>query len=434
MRDWQTILLQFICGGILAAGMAACGPTEARLSAPPPITQLASSPALPVATEAAQQRAKGTMESRLVTAHNQFGFALFRSLLAKEPAANVFFSPLSLALALTMTYNGAAGETQQAMAQALHLTGMKVAEVNQASAALQKTLTQADSKIKLELANALWARQGVTFNADFLARNRQFFGAEIASLNFGSPRATRTINNWVSRKTKGHIPTIIERIDAQAVLFLLNAVYFKGQWQQPFAKALTQEATFYLLSGATRQVPMMAQTGRYQYFQDENFQALRLPYGQGNLSLDLFLPAAGTSLSTFLAGLNQATWEQWMTRFQQKEGEIKIPRVKLAYEATLNDPLQALGMAVAFAPGRADFSGMRQPRDLFLSEVKHKAILDLNEQGTEAAAATSIGVGVTSVMPPIEKFTFVANRPFLLSIRHQQSGAILFLGVVTEPK
>jgi serpin B len=434
MKYRPTILLRFICGGVLAASIAACGPTEARLSAPPPVTQLASSPALTVATAAAGQVAKGTMESRLASAHNQFGFALFHRLVAKEPAANVFFSPLSLALALTMTYNGAAGETQQALAQALHLTGMSFAEVNQASAALQKTLTRADSKIKLDIANSLWARQGVNFNADFLARNRQVFGAEIAALNFASPRATPTINNWVSRKTKGHIPTILERIDAQAVLFLLNAVYFKGQWQKQFAKSLTQEAPFYLLSGATRPVPLMSQTGRFQYFQGENFQALSLPYGQGHLSLDLFLPAPGTALQTFLAGVNQATWQQWLTRFQEREGEIKIPRCKLAYEATLNDPLQALGMAVAFTPGRADFSGMRKQRDLFLSAVKHKAVLDLNEQGTEAAAATSTGMSVTSVMPPTEKFTLVANRPFLLVIRHQQSGAILFLGVVTEPK
>lgn len=408
MNYRQTILPHFLFVGVLALSVAAPNP------APPTTTT--------------------TMETRLPTAHNQFGWALFRTLQTKAPQTNLFFSPLSLALALTMTYNGAAGETQQAMAQTLHLTGMSVAEINQASAALRKTLTSADSKIRLDIANSLWARQGVQFKPEFLARNRQFFGAEITALNFNSPRATPTINQWVSRQTQGRIPTIIDRIDAQAVLFLLNAIYFKGQWQKPFTKALTQEAPFHLLSGATRPVPMMAQTGRYEYFQGEDFQALGLPYGKGSTSLYLFLPAAGTSLPNFLTKVNATTWEQWMTRFQEKEGDIKIPRFKLAYEASLNDALKSLGMAVSFAPGSADFSGMRKQRDLFLSEVKHKAVLELNEQGTEAAAATSIGVSVTSAMPPTEKFTFVANRPFLLGIRHEKSGSLLFLGVVTEPK
>lgn len=320
------------------------------------------------------------------------------------------------------------------MARALKLNGLSLAEFNQSQAALMKTLVSSDPKVELSVANSLWARQGGTFKADFLARNRQFFGAEIASLNFNSPRAKATINTWVSQKTKGKIPSIIDQINAQQVLILINAIYFKGHWQKRFDKALTRDEPFYLLSGSPQQVPMMSQSGSYQYFQGDNFQSLCLPYGNGSTSLYLFLPAHNTSWSNFLNGFNETAWEQWMRRIQATPGEITIPRFKLDYEVNLNETLKALGMDVAFAEGKADFSGMRPQRDLFISEVRHKAVIALNEQGTTAAAATSVGMGVTSVVIPPQTFSFIANRPFLLAIRHQQSGAILFMGVVNEPK
>ena len=374
------------------------------------------------------------METRLATADNEFGFNLFNQIQTKDTDKNLFISPLSVAFALAMTYNGAAGETQQAMARALKLNRMSLAEINQASAALTKTLVSSDPKVEMVIANSLWARQGVQFKADFLARNRQFFGAEITSLNFGSPQAKNTINNWVNGKTKGKIPAIIDRIDAQQVLFLINAIYFKGQWQKRFDKTLTSNEPFHLLSGAQKQVPMMSQSGSYRYYRGDKFQAVSLPYGNGGMSLYLFLPDQDSSLKNLLNGLNYQTWEQWMGRFRNTAGDVKIPRFKLDYEINLNEALKALGMEVAFAAGKADFSGMRAERDLFISEVKHKAIVELNEEGTTAAAATSVGIGVTSIQPEPQRFTFVADRPFLMAIRNQQSGAILFIGAVVEPK
>ena len=214
----------------------------------------------------------------------------------------------------------------------------------------------------------------------------------------------------------------------------LPKIYFKGQWQKRFDKALTRDEPFYLLSGTQQQVPMMSQSGSYQYFQGDKFQALCLPYGNGSTSLYLFLPEPNSSLPNFLKGFSDEAWEQWMRRFQETPGEIKIPRFKLDYEVNLNETLKAVGMEIAFAEGKADFRGMRPQRDLFISEVKHKAVVELNEQGTTTAAATLVGSGVTSVITPPQNFSFLANRPFLLAIRHQQSGAILFMGVVTEPK
>jgi serpin B len=370
----------------------------------------------------------------LIAANNEFGFNLFNQLRRQEADKNVFLSPLSVATALEMTYNGAAGETERAMARTLKLDGISLAEINQASAELMKSLSLADPKIELAVANSLWARQGVRFKEDFLARNRQFFGAEVASLDFASPQAVAKINGWVSANTKGKIAKIIDRIDAQQVMFLINAVYFKGLWQRKFDKTLTKTEPFHLLGGGQKPMPMMSQSGSYRYLRGEKFQALSLPYGKGGVSLYLFLPDRGLSLNDFLKSLSYQKWEQWMGSFRNTPGDVKIPRFKLDYERQLNDPLKALGMEVAFTAGRADFSGMRAERDLFISEVKHKAIVEVNEEGTEAAAATSVGISVTSVRPTPQRFTFIADRPFLMAICDERTGTILFMGAVMEPK
>ncbi len=384
--------------------------------------------------EAGERQAEANMNSRLIAANNEFGFNLFNHLLRQEAGKNVFFSPLSVSTALAMTYNGAAGETEQAMARTLKLHGMSLAEINQSSAELLKLLKSSDPKIELAIANSLWARQGVKFKDDFLARNRQFFGAEVASLNFESPQATETINRWVSTNTKGKIAKIIDSISAQQVMFLINAVYFKGLWQQKFDKALTQDQPFHLLSGKQKPMPMMSQSGSYRYLRGDKFQAVSLPYGKGGANIYLFLPDPDSTLDNFLKTLSYQKWEQWMKGFRNTPGDVKIPRFKLDYESTLNNALKAMGMEVAFAQDRADFSRMRTERDLFISEVKHKAVVEVNEEGTEAAAATSVAIGVTSAMPTPQRFTFIADRPFLMAIRDQQTGAILFMGAVVEPK
>ncbi len=385
-------------------------------------------------TEITRPSNSATMNSNLAAASNAFGFDLFQQLRRQEADKNVFFSPLSVTVALAMTYNGAAGETKNAMARALKIEGMSHAELNRASADLLKALKGADPKIELAIANSLWARGGVKFNENFLASNRTFYGAEISTLDFGSPQATPTINRWVSEKTNGKITQIIDKIDPQKVMFLINAVYFKGQWQKRFEKTRTKEQPFYLTGGRQKPVPMMAQSGNYLYHRGDKFQAVNLPYGNGGVSLYLFLPDKGSSLDEFLKGLSFQKWEEWSNNFDDTPGDVKLPRFKLDYEETLNDALKAVGMGVAFNPREADFSGIRPERDLYISEVKHKAVVDVNEEGTEASAATSVGVSITSARQPRERFSFVADRPFLMAIRDSQTGAILFMGAVMEPK
>jgi serine protease inhibitor len=374
---------------------------------------------------------EGKFDERLVAANNRFGFELFNQLQLKDRGKNVFYSPLSVALALSMAYNGAAGETKEAMRRTLKTEGLSLDELNQASAALINSLRSSDPKVELAVANSLWARREVKFREDFLERNRQFFAAEVASLDFGSPSALTAINDWVSRNTKSKIPSIIDQIDPDDVMFLINAVYFKGQWENKFEKGLTKNEPFYSLSGPQKEVPMMSQSGEYQYYRGDKFQAVRLFYGAKSASLDLFLPDNDSSIDDLLKGLSFEQCGQWTGSFHKAEGDIKIPRFKMDYESRLNDPLKAMGMGVAFVGGKADFSGMRDQNDLYISEVKHKAVVEVNEEGTEAAAATSVGARLTSM--PL-RFTFVADHPFLMMIRDQRTDAILFMGVVVDPK
>ncbi len=372
-----------------------------------------------------------SINTGLVLANTRFGFKLLAEIHRQDDSENIFISPLSVSTALAMTYNGAAGETQQAMAKALELEEMTPQEVNSANAELRKSLENPDPKVELIIANSLWARQGVEFKTNFLQRNRQFFGAEIATLDFNDPQAPGIINQWVDTNTRGKVQKIVEDIDPRMVMFLINATYFKGIWQVEFDKSKTKEGIFHLPGGRGKQVPMMSQSGKYPYYWSESFQAVSLPYGGGRISLYLFLPDEGHSLIDFLRNLNQENWEQWMSLFRQMEGDITLPRFKLEYDEDLDGALKALGMEAAFDPDKANFGGMRSERDLFIQRVKHKAVVEVNEEGTEAAAVTSVEVGVTSVP---EIFTIVVDRPFFFAIRDNQTGTVLFMGVVIEPK
>ena len=235
----------------------------------------------------------------------------------------------------------------------------------------------------------------------------------------------------MSRNTKSKIPSLLNQINPDDVMFLINAIYFKGQWENKFEKGLTKNEPFYPRSGRQKEVPMMSQSGDYQYYRGDKFQAVRLFYGDKGASLDLFLPDKDSSIDDLLKRLSLEQYRQWTGSYHQAPGDIKIPRFKMEYESSLNDPLKAMGMGVAFARGKADFSGMLDQNDLYISEVKHKAVVEVNEEGTVAAAATS--VGVTQVMA-IQRFTFIADHPFLMMIRDQRTDALLFMGVVVDPE
>lgn len=373
----------------------------------------------------------GPIDDSVVTANTQFGFNLFDEIRKTEQDKNIFISPLSVSLALAMTLNGAAGETEQAMTDTLQLQGLDSEAINVGYAGLRQTLLTSDPKVTLTIANSLWARQGMSFKQDFLQRNIRFFGAEISTLDFNDPSASKTINQWVDTNTNGKIQEIVgDRITPNAVLFLINAIYFKGTWQREFDPSRTQDDSFYLTNGDVKQVPMMRQQRRYPYYRGENFQAISLAYGDGEMSMYIFLPDPESDLNTFLENLNAEHWGNWMSQFHGQDVSLVMPKFKLGYGRTLNNDLKVLGMDIAFQEDLANFSRMASA-PLYIENVLHKTFVEVNEEGTEAAAVTSVEVGVTSVPPPPIPVT--VDRPFFLSIRDNQTKTVLFMGVVVDP-
>jgi serine protease inhibitor len=378
----------------------------------------------------------GKIDSRLASANTRFGFKLLAEIAGRDADKNIFISPSSVALCLAMAYNGAEDETKQAMARALESQAMSLDELNRAYAELKAALENPDAKVQLQIANSLWARRGLKFKPDFIQRARQFFGAEVTELDFNDPAAPVTINRWVSDKTRGKIDKIVDGISSDSILFLINAIYFKGAWSKEFDKARTKEDAFTLASGAQKRLPMMPASGNYNYYESSDFQAVSLPYGGGRASMYIFLPSKNSSLAAFQKGLSASAWEGWMKQFNETEGDIALPRFKVDYEVTLNDALKALGMGVAFDEARANFRGMIEPGggNVYISQVKHKTFAEVNEEGTEAAAVTSTEMRATSAMRPRQRFRMVVDRPFFCAIRDNQTGTVLFMGSIIDPQ
>ena len=377
------------------------------------------------------------VDSRLTAASSRFSFKLYEQILKQRSDKNTFVSPASVMLALAMTYNGADGTTRQAMARALEVDGMSLEEVNRAFADLKSALTPTDPKIQIKIANSLWTRKGFTLKPAFVERNKQHYSAEIATLDFSNPTAATAINSWVNKNTEGKIEKIVEQVSNDDVLFLINAIYFKGQWKFEFKKENTKPDAFRVPGGEPRQVPMMSQSGSYLYYKGNIFQSVALPYGNsGKVSMYLFLPDEQTTLDQFEKNLTAQNWDTWMRSFGVAPGDLMLPRFKVEWESALNEALVAAGMAEAFDPARANFSQMAPispTHNLFISEVKHKSVCEVNEEGTVAAAATSVRITVTSAQPPQEKFVMKVDRPFFFAIRDNETGVLLFMGSVTNP-
>lgn len=387
--------------------------------------------ALPKAESSPKAQASPqSMNAKLIEANTRLSFKLFSAILKQQPEQNIFISPASVAIALSMTYNGAKGETQQAIAQTLELQGMSIEDINQGYASLRATLAHLDPKVQLSLANSLWARKGEPFVPEFLQKNQDFYGAKITELDFSDPKTPSIINTWVNQSTNGKINQIIDgkEIEPDTILFLINAIYFKGLWTIPFDKTKTQELPFTLLNGTQKLQPIMFQQAQYGYYENNLFQAVTLPYGQERLSLYIFLPQKNVSLQTFYKNLNAENWEEWMNQFEAKQVLVGLPRFRLDYGLELNDTLKSLGMAIAFDVNQADFTGMT-PRSAYISRVKHNTFFEVNEEGSEAAGATSVQMGTRAAPPQL-----IADRPFFCVIRDNQTKTILFMGSIVKPQ
>lgn len=370
---------------------------------------------------------------KLVDSQNSFGFEVMKNLNTGKDK-NVFISPSSIALAFSMAYNGAEGQTKQEIADVLEINDLTIEEVNLASESLINYLENPDPDIKLYIANSIWANENIEFKQDFLDTNKQYYDAEVTSLPFDAA-ALRKINNWVDDNTNGKIDKVINQINPLDIMFLINAVYFKGEWTEKFDKKMTEDRDFYLIENNPVKVPLMKNSDEYYYLENDEFQAINMPYGDSEkISMFVFLPKGDSS--EFVNGLNNENWEQWMSEFRMKEGTILMPKFKTEYEKTLNDVLIEMGMPTAFSESEADFSGIAEipGQNVYISYVKHKTYVDVYEEGTEAAAVTAIGIAMSVAPSPEEPFYMEVNKPFFFVIRDNTSGANLFMGYITDPR
>ena len=370
-------------------------------------------------------------DARLAAANTGFAFDLLQKIAGAQPDANVFISPFSVSTVLQMVANGANGDTRTEMQHVLKTAGLSPEALNAACQDLNGSL-QVQTNVTLNLADAIWYQAGVRLKPGFVATNKRFFQAGLAPVDFKKPESAKTINDWADKSTHGKIKEIVRwPFDPLTRLILANAIYFKGKWDRPFEKSATKSHVFHPAGGGEKQVPMMWQRGHFNYLEGEGFQAARLPYGGNRLQMYLFLPGTNSSPAKLLATLDSETWrDKILPGFHDGEGLLALPRFRLEYDVTLNDPLKALGMRHAFED--ADFSAMAG-EPLFVSKVKQKSFVEVNEEGTEAAAVTTVMVGREAIIQPIKPFEMIVDRPFFFIIGDSETQSILFMGLVYDP-
>jgi len=374
-------------------------------------------------------------EKALIESDNEFGLKLFRQINQSQGDSNIFISPLSISMALGMTLNGADGTTLEAMEQTLELSGLTLEQINQSYRHLIDLLTELDPQVQFDIANSIWYKHPdfPTPEADFLQRCQQYFDALVTGLDFNLPEAAPTINAWVEESTNGKIDQIVDDpIDPNICMFLINAIYFKGTWVYRFDEDLTRDTLFYRLDGTTVTCPMMSQKAVHPHLFIDDFSAVDLPYGDGAFRMTIFLPQPSWDPDELIAQMNPENLNGWLGQFSSDSVNVFIPRFKMEYDRELKDDLTALGMGIAFDPNDADFTNMYRSDygfNVFISKVKHKTFVEVNEEGTEAAAVTSVEMENGSVGIPDLR----ADRPFVFMIRENQSGTILFIGKIVDP-
>jgi serpin B len=412
------VRLFLVCAVLL--GLGACQSADTATSTTPPslITVLPRSLSAP--------------EQMLIGADNQLGFDLLRRAMAAAPDSNVLLSPLSAGMALGMTLNGAAGSTLDSMRLALQLGSASVADIDAGYRSLLGLLAGLDATTTFTIANSIWADSSLSVRASFLSAGQTDFDAEVQALNLRAPSTVGTINSWVKQKTNGKIPTIVNQIDPSEVMLLINAIYFKGAWRKAFDPKQTQPAPFTASDGSIQNVPTMGLNGTIGLAAITNAEVIELPYGNGAFAMTIVLPAAGHTVADLVSGLDTATFAGWVAQIHDEADiDLTLPKFTFDYTRVLNDDLSALGMRRAFDSMTADFSQLAvltPPTRLYLTNVTQRTFVDVNEDGTEAAAVTSVGVATASSKPAV----IAVNRPFLFVLRERLSGTIFFVGQVNR--
>lgn len=374
-----------------------------------------------------------------VAGNTNFAFALYGKLKddpnVTVPKGNLFFSPYSISTALVMTYGGARGETQKQMANVLHFT-LPRQNLYSAFGTLQKQLVQKDKTCgyQLLLANALWGQKSEPFLKEFLDFTEYYYGAGFSQLDFvnETEQSRHTINSWVEEKTNNKIKDLIPPggIDEQTALVLTNAIYFKGEWKIKFSKWKTRKADFTVSTKDKVKVPMMHLKEDFKYYEDEKLQTLELPYKGDEISMLVILPSEPEGIREIENTLTTENLNILLSKIKSTKVDVFFPKFKMTWGTfSLKNTLVVLGMPEAFEPEKADFSGMNGKRDLWISDVFHKTFIEVNEEGTEAAAATGVVMSKALHIEPV----FRADHPFIFIIKDNHSGSILFMGRVINP-
>jgi serine protease inhibitor len=374
-----------------------------------------------------------TIERKLVTAINGLAFRVFSQLSGRGKTRNLFISPLSLTIAMALLHNGADASTKQELSRLLGIQDIPLDRVNTAYAALIGRLEQRSNRLSqqshLSIANSLWARPGLRFKPEFIQSSQNFYATEVFNLDFTESDNLSIVNDWIDRQTNGKIKEIVSSGDlsANTVLILLNAIYFKGVWKQQFNRADTKEDRFIVSDNKFKLHPMMSQSGTYEYFHNQEFQAIALPYSESDISTIVFLPDEQNTLADLLKCLNFEKFQEWRSQFFRIQGDLVLPRFTIECEESLMDVFKTLGLEIALS-GNANYQNITD-ESISISDIKHKALIEVNEEGTEASAAT----GVMMQRSLRQKFSMVVNRPFLCVMRDERTGVILFMGAIWEP-
>ncbi len=355
-----------------------------------------------------------------------FAFDIFKQVNTEDSSQNVFISPLSISTALAMTYQGAAGTTREAMAKALQISGLDSGVLNESYKNLLRYLKQTDGKLQLDINNSIWIREGKSIKKDFLETNKNIFDAYVTTLDFSQEKAAGTINKWIDDSTKGKIKKMIDPpIPSDIIMYLINAIYFKGQWSDKFEKDQTSDSKFHEGNGKESDVKMMNRYGTVDFAQNDDYKAVRLPYGKGRMAMYCILPQEGKDINDFIKSMDKEKWASIKNAIsERKDVHLQIPRFNLEYGIkNLNDALTGLGMGEAFSDN-ANFSGIGD--SIAISRVLHKAIIEVNEEGSTAAGVTVVEVRETAAA--LDTPEFIADRPFVFIIADDETGAILFMG------
>ncbi|MDB5134727.1 MAG: serpin family protein [Mucilaginibacter sp.] len=368
-------------------------------------------------------------EQQNAVADNAFTFSLFKTVAAETTnGSNLFMSPLSVSLAMGMTGNGASGQTLTDINTAMNLTGFNQDQVNSYYNKLITDLPKLDPNTTLKIANSIWYKQGFSVLPQFLQTDSSFYHAKMQALDFSDPSSLNTINTWVGNQTNGKITKIINEIGPDDVMYLINAIYFKSTWLNKFDPAKTQKMAFNLADNSQVQADFMHGTISVKTYAGNNATLLELPYSNSKFSMVIVMPAAGKTINDIIPSLDGAAWQSWMSNLLPASVDVLMPKFQFSYSVSLNNALTTLGMGSAFTKD-ADFSRISAGGNLKITAVNHKAYVAVDEDGTEAAAATSVTVTATAVM----EHQITINHPFIFVIREMNTGLILFAGTVNNP-